>query len=648
MNSIKTKLIFKSMVVLSFISLNNTYSQELNIDPRQYVKVLYSKNPNHPKRDTLWIWNSDYTSFLPNQRIKIVDMNGIINVEFDKMSIIDNRNFEGTVSLEAELSGTNGTRKIEVNPYSEVGIQRRRIGIKSEPPSEIIKKLLNMILELRSLSGAYFISRISVEEQNLYNSLIANRERLIVDLGADYDNTKVSAKEFIKSSYAAMYNYRNYDAILAQIDKYPGTSMEDVKNEVETVNAKIDEGSGKAIDQVNLTFNLLNADFNRIYLDEIREFQSLLDDSNYKINLIANYLNSFESGGDDALKAFLVLINKDLINYNSLKNSLLKSQDEMSKIKIEGDTKTRHSIILSSGEDLNKSFLKLKEFTEFRGSILENKIDELIAKNEAELVYVDSLSSFLYMDNKTKLDTENLSWRRNRPYGDTESAIRFEVIEKYNAELSDILSKEAGEIIYKRLVYATMDLGNSGAKSGEVLNLYLTWILDSKNDSIGNSPRLSIGKYFIRETGWKMEIADMFSLVKRINESDFDPANLSPTNFKGAGGAVLMWTFNKEDKGLYVKNKATKRKVGHRNSIINYFEPSLGLNVSYLDFDRTKDVEIGTGMQLGLFKNKVFFGYGANLHLLRPINQSPYFYYIGFSFANLSDLFQNSSSVSSL
>jgi hypothetical protein len=41
-----------------------------------------------------------------------------------------------------------------------------------------------------------------------------------------------------------------------------------------------------------------------------------------------------------------------------------------------------------------------------------------------------------------------------------------------------------------------------------------------------------------------------------------------------------------------------------------------------LDFDRTKDVEIGTGLQLGLFKNKVFFGYGANLHLLSPKDQS--------------------------
>ncbi|MNT17793.1 hypothetical protein D3C72_1529680 [compost metagenome] len=203
-------------------------------------------------------------------------------------------------------------------------------------------------------------------------------------------------------------------------------------------------------------------------------------------------------------------------------------------------------------------------------------------------------------------------------------------------------------MIYKKLVYATIDLGKSGAKNGEVLNVYVTWILDSKKDSLANSPRLPIGKYYLRETGWKTEVSDMFALIKRVKESSVNQTNVSPTNFKGSGGAVLMWTFNKADKGLKITEKRNEQySVKRKNRFINFLEPSIGLNVSYLDFSTEKDVEIGTGLQLGLFKNKIFFGYGVNLHMISPQNQAPTYYYVGFSFAKLSDLFKSSNNVTS-
>ena len=144
----------------------------------------------------------------------------------------------------------------------------------------------------------------------------------------------------------------------------------------------------------------------------------------------------------------------------------------------------------------------------------------------------------------------------------------------------------------------------------------------------------------------------MFALVKRINEGDADPDKLSPSNFKGSGGAVLMWTYRGEDKGvrISVNNKKSRPdnsaySVRGRKQFLNLVQPCIGVNVCYLDFSTEKDVEIGTGLQLGLFRNKIFFGYGYNLHMLKD---EPRYFYLRFSFAKLDDLFKGSSSVNSI
>jgi hypothetical protein len=64
-----------------------------------------------------------------------------------------------------------------------------------------------------------------------------------------------------------------------------------------------------------------------------------------------------------------------------------------------------------------------------------------------------------------------------------------------------------------------------------------------------------------------------------------------------------------------------------------------------LDFSTIKDVEIGAGLQLGFFRNKIFLGYGINLHMLFPSKQSPSYFYLGFSFAKLSDMFKSNNNV---
>lgn len=205
-------------------------------------------------------------------------------------------------------------------------------------------------------------------------------------------------------------------------------------------------------------------------------------------------------------------------------------------------------------------------------------------------------------------------------------------------EFKKKLSVEAARIIYKKLVYATIDLGKNGAQPGDILFLNVVWKnIDGERDSTNkNSSLLQIGKYYIRETGWKTEIAESFYLVERINEPTNDP-NISKSNFKGAYGASIMQTF--------YYNENFERTVGGR--ILNRLQPSLGFNISYLDFYNNKDIEIGAGLQLGLFKNVFFFGSGINLHSIRgDEKKSAAYFMFGVSFTNIAAKFKSNNNES--
>lgn len=601
-----------SLLLVSATVLSQDTSN-VEIDPRKYVSLIYKKGSAQGKFDTIWSWEK--RKGVPNQKFYTLDHEGEVNIIFHKAELISNMDFEGTFSLEAEISGSNGTRRIEVNPYSEIGVQRMPIGVKSEPPSEISKKLLNMLLELSDADRVYrnietsasFLRRRDNVPRYLHRIRELDSIARIRDVNTESLLSEATAlKRHIMADYAYSYQseIRSMDSVRTPTELR--AKLEAVKNYIEK-------------DYAN------DQDY------YIRDFKAGLIYINQKTDIVLEYLNSFESAGEDATKAFLSLINKDLISYRALKAGLMERQALLRLIDIRNlqDNDSRLDTIFSrnAATILNVSDY-LSDLARFKGSQLEVIIKDYGASRNLDSVYSKELS--LYSGEEK------------------ETALYKEILDDYLEEISEEVSIRAGRIIYKRLVYGTIDLGKSGAKNGEVLNVYVTWILDSKRDSLSNSPRLPVGRYFLRKTGWEFDVADMFAMVKRVNEDDVNQAEVSPSNFKGSGGAVLMWTYNRRDKGLEVKPKGSEFTVNRRGKLANFFEPSIGLNVSYLDFSTTKDVEIGVGLQLGLFRNKIFFGYGANLHMLSPKDQSPTYFYLGFSFARLSDLFKNSSSVMSL
>ncbi|GAB4032896.1 hypothetical protein [Spirosoma gilvum] len=617
-------------------SITDQHDVPNQIDPRQYITIQYKKFLNRDKMDTLWNWES--RERVPNQKIHLIDIDGEIRIDFSKTGLSQNKEFEGVVSLEAEISGANGTRKIEVNPYSEIGVQRIPIGVKSEAPSEIAKKLLNMLSSVKEADKMYEIINgylsFTLDDFNLRKTIDSKYKTIINQLGNANPNLedikndaielrKLATNQLINSNYESRYN------LIETLDR----SILLARN-VQSLRSTI---SGM-INSYNTEYSNSRKRYNKL-------FGGALEYNIDRTGLVLDYLGSFENAGEDATKAFFLLLNKDLISYKSLKSNLINNQKRLSQINIsyrEDDPKI-DSILLYNSNLITSSTKLLTDLSNFNGTTLERILLKFLENN------IRSYSPKVVFDSTLSENTKK-------------KALYFDFIDSYFQTVADSLSTVAGRTIYKKLIYATIDLGKSGAKSGEVMNIYLTWILDSKRDSLANSPRLPVGKYYLRETGWLVEIADMFSLIKRTNEPSINsgPSTVSPSNFKGAGGAVLMWTFNREDRGLNITRKERNSKtsnsknnqVNHdefilrrRNRLSNFLEPSIGLNVSYLDFSTEKDVEIGTGLQLGLFRNKIFLGYGINLHMLSPANQSPGYFFVGFSFARLSDLFKSSNSI---
>jgi|GEM_PF-4535727 len=179
------------------------------------------------------------------------------------------------------------------------------------------------------------------------------------------------------------------------------------------------------------------------------------------------------------------------------------------------------------------------------------------------------------------------------------------------------LARQAGQTIFQKLIYGTIDLAGTGAKEDEEVKIYVLWYRSDDNAKPDKDlVQLSLGSYRLRELGYRMKISDSFLLIKELVADKSDP-ELSPSNFKGAPGISMLWTYSSGEAGWNLMR----------------LEPSLGLNISYIDFYRNKDVEIGTGLIAGLFRNKIFVNYGYNLNAER---KNAIYWGLGFSFANFA------------
>ncbi|MCG2612816.1 hypothetical protein LZZ85_00935 [Terrimonas sp. NA20] len=616
--------------------------EPVQIDPRQYVNVLYKKNPAHELFDTIWNW--ELRKNVPSQKRSKLDVDGELKITFDLGNLIKNEEFEGNISLEAEITGKDGLRKIEVSPYSEVGLQRQEIGYESEPPGEIARKFLNMILALKDIkqinsviSGSGYLYDTAV----FFEKYLDPREfagiKTYIDSLTEINKNKPIQQE--DHQYLLSYILHWKAAIEDKMPQYPqlSTLFRSMKTDFD---AFLEVPTRKTYNNL-LTFyttfrdrvNDINA--RRLRTDNQASLNTLITNVGLLKNLtrvVASYLNSFTLKNNDARKAFFSLINTDTIAYAQLSNIIKTGADTLEKINVNGQPDSAFVKIFENIRLLRQLSAQLTQLSNIDGSKLNDLIGRIYIKSDSDSVKQKSRALEFY-----SLPVSN-------PQSPERDRIIFETIREHYDELTRDLCIEAGKTIYKRLVYATIDLGKSGAKAGEVMHLYVTWKFNQPGSTTTIPPRVNIGKYYIRETGWNVEISDVFAMVERLGESHDQSGTVSPSNFKGAGGAVLMLTYYGEDRGVkitpHINGQDTAYSLQKKSRLLNALQPSFGINVSYLDFSTAKDVEIGTGFQLGLFRNKLFFGMGCNLHMIRKTDSAPLYFFLGFSFAKLQDLFK--------
>jgi hypothetical protein len=155
-----------------------------------------------------------------------------------------------------------------------------------------------------------------------------------------------------------------------------------------------------------------------------------------------------------------------------------------------------------------------------------------------------------------------------------------------------------------------IDLRSQDAKAGDVLHINMRVYSDESATTYRTVP---LPPLHIRDFGFATRVSPSFLLVKRSSEPE---EATNSTNFKGAAGVSLLFSH-------------TARSVDRFRRLANGI--SGGINVSYLDFDPSQNLEIGAGPVVGLFRDRVHAGFGWNLN----VASNRFYYYLGFSFADL-------------
>ena len=191
---------------------------------------------------------------------------------------------------------------------------------------------------------------------------------------------------------------------------------------------------------------------------------------------------------------------------------------------------------------------------------------------------------------------------------------------------SEYLAKKAARVIYKKLDPAKIDLStNSLAKDGAILELFV--LVNHANEK---PKEYLISSFVLKDMGWNIDIVESVLWTHRFQNRFLATEN--QTKFKPNAGASLIWTYN--GRWDMVNKAGEDQPVLNNSRLWTFLAPSLGVNVSFLNFTNETNFEIGAGPIIGLFDKLLFFKAGYNFSVG---GEAPYYFGVGFSFTNIFD-----------
>lgn len=178
-----------------------------------------------------------------------------------------------------------------------------------------------------------------------------------------------------------------------------------------------------------------------------------------------------------------------------------------------------------------------------------------------------------------------------------------------------------------------IDLKRNSAKENDDIIIYQItktsgtyYDIDGKVSNDNSFKKEEIFRFGVSDFGWHKNVVDSFLLIDKIkheNNHKVTEENSISNNFIGAPGVSMLFNYNTRE-GSFLKNI------------------SAGVNVSYLNFDKSTDIEFGSGIIIGFFDNMIHAGWGVNLNYPGTINDRQY-WFLGFSFAKILEKYNGGS-----
>ncbi|MEO1258843.1 MAG: hypothetical protein AAFZ15_08590 [Bacteroidota bacterium] len=649
------------------------------IKGRRDIRDSVELQNNYEKEARRW----DSPKYEQTQLYDVVDIKSKLIIQFDKNAMARNENLSGNISLAAWINN----KPIEVAPYSMIGKEREKIGLNSKPPKEISENLIRLMAETKELvRRTGFVNSIF----DLYREYLSVRPdtvptEIIKIVLERYENVlneipgkdTISLNDFYKDNPMVFENIWEYvfsylpSEYLIGYDIFRGTPNSTVNGLylfIVDINANWSSIKNKLTKRGNF-YDYYNENKYKQYqegeafyiyneskvaqvqaIDSLRfqEFNELkFAQFKRKLNLISKYLDFFSNPAHgETQDAFLTLIGMDKIYFKHLSEILKGDNEELQKIKDykeliekEPDSINYNKLLLLY--NIQQTLIKISSF---EGSELHKLLSKAGYSNDFFLKQIKSKDIERFDDFR--------DWSNNNNKANYSSTLYFDSLQNnglekapYLFENFDVLSqlrtqlaRKAGETIYQKLWYATIDLNYSRAEDGDELKIAILWYGPDKsvaNVDTTQAVELVTAQFKLKDTGWKVKVSDSFLLINRINEELLrDNYPLNPYDFKPTGGFSLLWTYH-NNKKKYRYNHYLKRheRIDPFMKFIKWMEPSIGINVSAMDFDTTKPYGIGAGPIVGLFRNKIFVTAGYNFHVDR---EQPWYWGIGFSFANVT------------
>jgi hypothetical protein len=621
------------------------------VEPRSYVsihEIRNDKRKGESPAELVPVWKLEKTSdmstlsTIASQKHEVIDPRSTLQIVFDYPELCKDVNFYGSLSLMAYADGT----PVEVAPYSMIGKEQQSFGVRSKSPLELSEYVIMLAIEGRRLRAAYDQIRLQIDKHNTRVATdsveLKKREKSRIDNAIANLNAGLAVMKSNPSAYNEYYyplledvsylaeNYNNkYLTTIVKNNWDPLFNGERLEQELIRLKEEV-EGVK--------SFNKLSSNYNNN--KTLREYLRI-------VQAIHDYLGFIKKSGDNrTVSVFLSLSGTNRLDFDRAWKELETNFDNLNKglkevVKLDWDTlmNGKNDILLSN---IIATAENLREFGYVKGPLLD-------------LMHKNGKYDSDFMTKESKDDAINaimLKRRGNRRFTPIDSLFQItEIAAEYNSNIYETivssssslylndtnryairyeLAKIAAKEIYKDLVYATIDLEKAGIKDARRLEIEVVWYNRDKDTTVADGTKLATARFRVRDTGWHLAFPESALLIKRINQdllSDTYP--LSPSNFKPTAGISMTWGYHND-----------KRGCGF-GRFFKWLEPSFGINVSYLDFDTTKDFEVGAGPVIGLWDNKVFFTAGYNF---MAGGQSPFYWGIGFSFSKTATWIKDAAS----